>query len=80
MNKLFSELKKCKSIRKNYRIKPCVRFAADRRRYVFSLIPTIRYTPWIYMYPNAIGVVDVSWLHFHIYFGKLELKGGADNA
>lgn len=75
MKKLFADLKGCKKYRKEYRIKPCFRFQADRRHYVFSLIPTIRCVPWIYMHPNAIGLVDVWWLHFHIYFGKLERKG-----
>ncbi len=74
MKKLFADLKKCRDIRKEYRIKPYFSFENDRTHYVFSLIPTIVFIPWVYMYPKKIGMVEVWWLHYHIYFGKLERK------
>lgn len=80
MIKLFKELKACSKYRNKYRIKPCVSFRVDRRRYIFALIPTITIVPWIYIQPNCIGIVDVWWLCFHIYIGKLEMKDVTDNA
>lgn len=69
---LFRKLKDCKPDRKKYWIKPIVGFAVDTRDYLFSFIPTVVWCPWIYRYPNTIGVVDIWWLHFHIYFGRWE--------
>lgn len=71
--KLFDDLKKCKHLRKDYKIKPTIRFYIDRRRYRFSFVPTIVCMPWIYLYPNCDGVIDIWWLHFHILIGKLEV-------
>ena len=67
-------------MRNHYRISPCICFKVDRRRYIFALIPTITIVPLIYIQPNCIGIVDVWWLCFHIYFGKIERKGEGNAA
>jgi sugar phosphate isomerase/epimerase len=72
MKKLFTDLKKCKEYRKDYRVKPCIEFHIDRQHYYFAFIPTILYLPWIYRHPNTKGVIDIWWLHFHILIGKWE--------
>ena len=69
---LFKKLKRCKKDRKKYRIKPIVGIEIDKTDYMFSFLPTIIWCPWIYRYPNSVGVVDIWWLHFHIYFGRWE--------
>lgn len=69
---LFKNLKECKSDRKKYRIKPAIGFQADTRDYMFSFLPTVIWCPWIYRYSNSVGVVDIWWLHFHIWFGRWE--------
>ena len=71
--KLIKDLKKCKSDRKGYRIKPTIKFRVDKNHYSFSFLPTILWCPWIYRYPNCVGVVDIWWLNFHILIGKWEV-------
>lgn len=68
---LFKSLKELKPNRKKYRIKLTVKFMADKRNYLFSFIPTVVWTPWIYRH-NWVSVVDIWWLHFHILIGKWE--------
>ena len=70
--KLIEDFKRCKGHRKQYRIKPIIKFEIDREQYYFSFFPTILWSPWIYRYPNIEGVVDIWWLHFHILIGKWE--------
>jgi len=72
MMKLFEDLKKCKYMRKEYRIKPAIEFRIDKENYYFSFLPTILYMPWVYRYPNSAGVIDIWFLHFHILIGKWE--------
>lgn len=76
--KLIDDLKKCKDDRKEYRIKPIIKFDVDREHYHFSFLPTILWCPWVYRYPNGIGVVDIWWLNFHILIGKWEHLSCAD--
>ena len=70
MKKLIEGLKRCKGDRKRYKIIPVVKFAIDNDHYYFSFFPTIKWQPWIYRYPNSIGVIDIQWLIFHIAIGK----------
>jgi hypothetical protein len=70
--KLFDDLKECKGDRNEYRIKPIIKFKVDKENYYFSFLPTILWMPWIYRYPNTIGVIDIWWLNFHIFIGKWE--------
>ena len=70
--KLIEDFKMCKGHRKEYRIKPTIKFRADTENYHFSFLPTILYLPWIYRYPNSIGIIDIWWLHFHILIGTWE--------
>lgn len=70
--KLFDDLKECKGNRNEYRIKPIIKFKVDKENYYFSFLPTILWMPWIYRYPNTIGVIDIWWLNFHIFIGKWE--------
>jgi len=70
MKKLFKDLKNCEGHRKEYKIKPCIVFKVDREDYYFSFLPTVLYMPWIYRYPNSIGVIDIWWLNFHICIGE----------
>lgn len=72
MKRLIEGLKMCKNDRNKYRINPVFGFEVDRNNYLFSFLPTIIWCPWIYRYPNSVGVVDIWWLYFHIYFGKWE--------
>ena len=70
--KLIEDFKMCKGHRKEYRLKPSIKFMADKEYYHFSFIPTILYEPWIYRYPNSVGIIDIWWLHFHILIGTWE--------
>lgn len=70
--KLIEDLKNCKGHRKEYRIKPTIRFFVDRDNYYFSFLPTVLWMPWVYRHPDIDGVVDIWWLHFHILIGKWE--------
>ena len=70
--KLIKDLKNCKGHRKQYRIKPTIRFLVDKDDYYFSFLPTVLWQPWVYRYPNIDGIVDIWWLHFHILIGKWE--------
>ena len=70
--KLYKRLKELKEQRKEYKIKPVVKFFADRG-YYFSVIPTVIFCPWIYRYPDD-WVVDIWWLHFHICIGRWKRK------
>lgn len=68
--KLINDLKRCKENRKKYKILPIIKFERDTKDYLFSFFPTIVWSPWVYRFPNAVGVVDIWWLHFHILIGK----------
>lgn len=70
--KLIEDLKNCKGHRKEYRIKPTFEFRVDTEDYYFSFLPTVLWMPWIYRYPNSVGLIDIWWLHFHILIGKWE--------
>ena len=70
--KLFDDLKRCKGHRNEYRIKPTIKFMADKEDYYFSFLPTILWMPWIYRHPHTIGVIDIWWLHYHILIGTWE--------
>ena len=72
MKKLFKDSRKYKEHRKDYRIKPTIKFIVDNNNCMFSFLPTIVWQPWIYRYPNMIGVIDIWWLNFHIIFGRWE--------
>lgn len=71
MKRLIESLKMCKGDRKKYRVNPVFGFQVDRD-YMFSFLPTIIWCPWVFRHPNTIGVIDIWWLNFHIYFGKWE--------
>ena len=68
--KIVEDFKKCKGQRKKYRVLSFIEFRRDTEDYLFSLFPTILWCPWVYRYPNSVGVVDIWWLHFHILIGK----------
>lgn len=68
--KLIEDFKMCKGNRKKYRVLPFIEFRRDTESYLFSFFPTILWCPWVYRYPNCVGVVDIWWLHFHILIGK----------
>lgn len=70
--KLIDDLKRCKGRRKEHRIRPTIKFKVDREDYYFSFLPTILWQPWVYRYPDIIGVVDIWWLHYHILIGTWE--------
>lgn len=71
MKKLFKDLKDCNGDRKKYRISPVLKFEVDREYYLFSFLPTIIWSPWIYRL-KGYYVLDIWWLYFHIGFGKWE--------
>jgi len=71
MKKLIEDFKMCKEDRKKYRINPVFGFEVDRCNYLFSFMPTIVWTPWIYRL-KGFYVVEFWWLYFHITFGKWE--------
>jgi hypothetical protein len=70
--KLIKDLKNCNGYRKEYRIKPTIRFCIDKEDYYFAFLPTILWQPWVYRYPNCDGIINIWWLHFHILIGKWE--------
>ena len=70
--KLLNDLKECKYMRKQYRIKPALKFHIDTYRYRCSFIPTITWVPWVYRHPNTYGIIEIWWLNFHIAIGKWE--------
>ena len=71
--KLFKLFKECKYQRKNYKIKPCIRFFRDTHYYWFSLIPTITWLPWISRW-EGVAIVEIWWLYYHITIGEWEQK------
>ena len=68
--KLFKDLKDCKPMRKNYKVKFKINIYADTRRFYFAFFPTITFLPWVYRYPNTKGIIDIWWLNFHISLGE----------
>ena len=68
--KLFEELKECRKNRENYKIEFAIKFIIDNTDYCMSFIPTILWQPWIYRYPNEVGIIDIWWFNFHISIGK----------
>lgn len=72
MKKLFDTLKRCEKDRKDYKLKFSIKFDIDRRHYYFAFIPTVRFVPWVYRYPNTRGVIDIWWLNFHVLIGTWE--------
>lgn len=73
--KLIKRLRQLKSYRKTYRIKPGIWLHADTTDYLFSLIPTICFMPWIFRMPGYDCLLDIWWLNFHITIGRWENKG-----
>lgn len=71
--KLIKDSIKLKENRKNYIIKPTIKFYIDNNNYMFSFFPTIEWQPWIYRYLNC-SVIDIWWLNFHILIGTWERK------
>lgn len=72
--KLFKDYKDCKDYRKEYKVKPSIRFDIDKDHYYFSFLPTVIWMPWFYRHPGTDGIIDIWWLHFHILIGKWERK------
>lgn len=72
LKKLFEDLKRCKPIRKNYRLKMTVRFEVDTHDYYFAFLPTVLFLPWPYRSTTADGVIDIWWLNMHILIGRWE--------
>ena len=66
--KLIKDSIRLKEQRKEYKIKPTIKFYIDNNSYIFSFFPTIEWQPWIYRYLNC-SIVDIWWLHFHILIG-----------
>lgn len=59
--------------RKNWCIKPLLKFERDTDYYLMSLVPTIMFQPWNYRRPG-IAVIDITWFHFHIVIGEWKHK------
>lgn len=55
-----------KEMRKEYRIKPKIRFEIDKG--IFFLLPTIIWQPWKYRY-NDTFVISFYWLNFVVGIG-----------
>jgi hypothetical protein len=68
IKKLIDTHKRCRSDRKEYRIKPVVAFEVDDDYYLMSLLPTIYWQPWPFRYPDN-SVLDIHWLNIHICIG-----------
>ena len=75
LKKLFETLKQCRPNRKEYYIKPIVRFEVDDRHYHFVLIPTITTVPWPYRY-NNMACWEIAWLNMRICIGQWKSKDG----
>lgn len=74
LKKLFNDLRRCRHMKGEYRVKPTIRFYINTRSYFFAFLPTIIYEPWIYRHPNSDGVIDIWWLNCHILIGTFEPK------
>lgn len=74
---LYTDLKRCKGMRKEYSIKPTIKFEVNDADHFF-LIPTIMIMPWIYRFPNS-SVVDILWLNCCICIGKWVPKEISEN-
>lgn len=59
--------------RENWYIKPLFKFERDTEYYLISILPTIMFQPWRYRRPY-IGVIDITWLHYHIIIGEWRRK------
>lgn len=69
---LIKSFKECKKYRKDYKIKPSIRFEIDTYHYCFSFLPTIVWCPWICRPQNTDGIIDIWWFNFHILIGYWE--------
>lgn len=72
--KLFEDLKRCKYMKKDYILKPAIKFEIDTYHYYFAFLPTVLFLPWCYRRAGCKGVVDIWWLNFHIAIGTWEYK------
>jgi hypothetical protein len=73
LKKLFEILKQCKPSRKEYYIKPMIKFEVDDWHYEFFLLPTISFLPWPYRYNNK-ACCEISWLNIRICIGQWKSK------
>lgn len=72
LKKLFEDLKRCKDMRKDYRLKMTIRFDVDTYDYYFAFLPTVLFLPWVYRTRYRDGVIDIWWLNMHILIGRWE--------
>ena len=77
--KLFKRLKELQPGRKDYKIKPHIKFYIESNDYAFSFIPTIVWEPWINRFPGT-AVIDIWWLNMHILIGKWVYKEESKDA
>ena len=70
--KLVKQLRAFASRRNDYYIEWTIKFVADNE-YLFALIPTIQFEPWIYRHVR-FPVIDITWMHWHILIGTWRRK------
>ena len=55
--------------RKDYRIKPSIKFVVNEQ--VYTLLPTILWQPWKHRCVKDT-IIDICWLTFHVCIGTWE--------
>lgn len=58
--------------RKEYYVKPCVKFGVWSD-YTMCFLPTVIFTPWFTRYPNS-PVVTIAWLTMHLDIGEFKAR------
>ena len=68
IRKLIKTHRRLRVQKKNYYIRPKVRFHVDKEDYPFFILPTVLIQPWFRRYPGS-SVIDIYWMHFIIAIG-----------
>lgn len=71
--KLLKHMRELKIHRREYIIKPSIKFRVDKNYYIMSLLPTIMIEPWILRTPGD-PIIDVSFLNMHLLIGTWNLR------
>ena len=73
LQKLKKMLAESEKFRNQWKIRWKVWVQTDDEDYIFSLLPTILWQPWVVRAHNAT-VVTITWLNLHICIGRWERR------
>jgi len=73
LKKLLNIMKQSKENRKDYWIKPCIKFWVDTNDYMFVWLPTVIWLPWPCRRPGD-SIIEFAWLNMWLGLGKWEVR------